>query len=265
VSTGLNIIVCIKQVPEATNVEFEKTTGRLKRDGAAAVINPFDEFALEAALRIKEKHNGTIKVLSMGPPIAEQALRDAIAMGCDEGWLATDSVFGGADTWATSLTLAKCIQNIGKFDIVVCGLKTTDGDTGQTGPEMAEHLNVPCISYVSEFIGIKDGIATVKRNLDDGVETLAVQLPIIITVSKDIGQPRLATLRGRLAAKKITIKQITNKELAMDPKAIGLDGSPTRVTKIFTPDPIVGGEIVEGSVDKLSDAIINRLKEAKVL
>lgn len=261
----MNIIVCIKQVPEATDVEFEKTTGRLKRDGVAAVINPFDEFAIEAALRIKEKHNGIVKVLSMGPPSAEQALRGAISMGCEEGWLATDRVFGGADTWATSLTLAKCIQSIGKFDIVVCGLKTTDGDTGQTGPEMAEHLNVPCISYVSEFVGIKDGVVTVKRNLDDGVETLAVPLPLIITVSKDIGQPRLATLRGRLAAKKITIKLITNKELAMDPKAIGLDGSPTRVIKIFTPEPIVGGEVVEGSADKLADAIVDRLKEAKML
>jgi electron transfer flavoprotein beta subunit len=265
VSAGLNIIVCIKQVPEATDVEFDKTTGRLKRDGAAAIINPFDEFAIEAALRIKEKHNGTVKVLSMGPPSAEQALRDAIAMGCDEGWLATDRVFGGADTWATSFTLAKCIQSIGKFDIVVCGLKTTDGDTGQTGPEIAEHLNVPCINYVSEFIGIKDGVAMMKRNLDDGVETLAVPLPTIITVSKDIGQPRLATLRGRLAAKRITIRQITNKELAMDPNTIGLDGSPTRVIKIFTPEPIAGGEVVEGPVDKLADAIFIRLKEAKVL
>ncbi len=252
-------------MPEATNVEFENTTGRLKRDEVAAVINPFDEYAIEAALRIKEKNNGTVKVLSMGPLSAEQSLRDAIAMGCDEGWLATDSVFGGADTWATSLTLSKCIQSIGKFDIVICGLKTTDGDTGQTGPEIAEHLSVPCVSYVSEFVEIKDGFATVKRNLDDGVETLKVQLPTVFTVSKDVGQPRLATLRGRLAAKKISVKRITNKELALDPKDIGLDGSPTRVIKIFTPDLIEGGEIVEGSVDKLTDAIINKLKEAKTL
>jgi electron transfer flavoprotein beta subunit len=252
-------------VPETTDVEFEKTTGRLKREGVAAVINPFDEFAIEAALRIKEKYNGKIKVISMGPPLAEQSIRDALAMGCDEGWLATDPVFGGADTWATSFTLAKCIQNIGKFDVIICGLKTTDGDTGQTGPELAEHLNIPCISYVTEILEIKDDIVTVKRTLDDGIETLEVHLPVILTVTKEIGQPRLATLRGRLSAKKIPIKQITNKELMLDPKTVGLEGSPTRVIKIFTPEPVGGGETVEGSVELLVDTIINKLKETKVI
>ncbi len=264
-SVGLNIVICIKQVPETTEVEFDKETGRLKREGVAAVINPFDEYAIETGLRLKEKHGGRVKAISMGPPMAEQALRDAIAMGCDEGWLVSDRVFGGADTWATSLTLAKSIQLTGPHDIVICGLKTTDGDTGQTGPEMAEHLGEPCISYVSQILDVKDGKVTLKRNLDDGVETLEAPLPLIITVSKDVGQPRLATLRGRLAAKKAVIKIITNKEMGMNPKELGLDGSYTRVTKIFTPEPHAGGEVIEGTPDQLADAIYAKLREAKIV
>ena len=264
-SVGLNIVICIKQVPETTEVEFDKETGRLKRDGVAAVINPFDEYAIETGLRLKEKHGGRVKVISMGPPAAEQALRDAIAMGCDEGFLVTDRVFGGADTWATSLTLAKSIQTTGPHDIIICGLKTTDGDTGQTGPEMAEHMGEPCISYVSAIIDVKDRKVTLKRNLDDGVETLEAPMPLIITVGKDVGQPRLATLRGRLAAKKAVIKPITNKELGMNPKELGLDGSYTRVTKIFTPEPHAGGEVIKGTPDQLADAIFKRLKEEKIV
>ncbi len=262
---GLNIIVCIKQVPETTEVEFDKETGRLKREGVAAVINPFDEYAIETGLRLKEKNGGAVKVITMGPPMAESSLRDAIAMGADEGWLATDRVFGGADTWATSLTIARCIKSMGPFDLVVCGFKTTDGDTGQVGPEMAEHLGVPCVSYVNQVLEAKDGRITLRRALDDGVETLDVPLPAIITVSKDIGQPRLPTLRGRLAAKKAVIKTITNKDLGMDVKEIGLDGSFTRVTKIFTPEPHAGGQVIEGTPDQLADAIYAKLKEARIV
>jgi len=264
-SAALNIIICIKQVPETTEVEFDEETGRLKREGVAAVINPFDEYAIETGLRIKEKTDGIVRVVSMGPPMAEQALRDAIAMGCDEGWLITDRAFGGADTWATSLTLSKSLQYIGKYDLIICGLKTTDGDTGQTGSEIAEHLGIPCISYVSQIIDIKDRIMTLKRNLDDGVETLESPLPLVITVSKDIGQPRLATLRGRLTSKKSVIKQITNNELSLDPQEIGLNGSPTRVVKIFTPEQVVAGVILEGPPDKLAESIYQKLKKAKVL
>jgi len=264
-STGLNIIVCIKQVLETTEVEFDKETGRLKREGIAAIINPFDEYAIETGLRIKEKSGGLVKVLSMGPPNAEQALRDAIALGADEAYLATDHVFAGADTWATGYTLAKCVQKIGEFDIIICGLKTTDGDTGQTGPEMAEVLDVPCICYVNEIISIKDGIITLKRSLDEGIELLETKLPLVITVSKDIAHPRLATLRGRIAAKKAVINQLTNKELDLDVKTIGLEGSFTRVIKIFTPQINFDGEIIQGNPNELADAIFYKLKEVKVI
>jgi electron transfer flavoprotein alpha/beta subunit len=264
-SEGLNIVVCIKQVPETTEVQFDEETGRLKREGVAAIINPFDEYAIEEALRLKEKHGGTVKVITMGPPWAADALRDAIAIGADEGWLATDRVFGGADTWATSLTLAKCIEKMGPYDLIICGLKTTDGDTGQTGPEMAEHLDIPHVCYVSEIKELKDRKVTLRRNMDEGVETLEAKLPLLLSVGKDINQPRLATLRGRLKAKKAEIREITNKDLNLDPKTIGLDGSYTRVVKIFEPMVHEAGEIVEGTVDELVEAVYNKLQECKVI
>lgn len=264
-SEGYNIVVCIKQVPETTEVEFDEETGRLKREGVAAIINPFDEYAIEEGLKIKEAHGGTVKVVTMGPPWAADALRDAIAMGADEGILVTDRAFGGADTWATSLTLAKSIEHMGPYDLIICGLKTTDGDTGQTGPEMAEHMGIPHVCYVNEVSEIKDGKVKLKRILDDGIETLEAPLPLLLSVSKDINQPRLATLRGRLKAKKAEIKEITNNDLGIDPKKIGLDGSFTRVVKIFEPETHEAGEVVEGNPDELVDAIFKKLQECKVI
>ena len=264
-SEGLNIVVCIKQVPETTEVDFDEETGRLKREGVAAVINPFDEYAIEEGLKIKEAHGGTVKVLTMGPPWAADALRDAIAMGADEGYLATDRAFAGADTWATSLTLAKTIEHMGDYDLIITGLKTTDGDTGQTGPEMAEHMGIPHVCYVNEVSEIKDGKVTLKRIMDDGIETLEAPLPLLLSVSKDINQPRLATLRGRLKAKKAEIKEITNNDLALDPMEIGLDGSFTRVVKIFEPETHEAGEVVEGTTDELVEAIFGKLQECKVI
>jgi len=261
----LNIVVPIKQVPETTEVQFDEETGRLIREGVAAIINPFDEYAIEEALRIKEKHGGVVKVITMGPPWAADALRDAIAMGADEGWLATDRAFAGADTWATSLTLAKCVERMGAPDLIICGLKTTDGDTGQTGPEMAEHLDMPHVCYVSEITEICGGKVTLKRNMDEGVETLEAPMPLLITVGKDINQPRLATLRGRLKAKKSEIKEITNEDLKMPPDEVGLDGSFTRVVKVFEPEAPEAGEVVEGTPDELADAILAKLRECKVI
>ena len=261
----MNIVVCIKQVPETTEVEFDEETGRLKREGVAAVINPFDEYAIEEALRLREKHGGVVKVVTMGPPWAADALRDAIAMGADEGWLATDRVFAGADTWATSLTLAKCVERMAPFDMIICGLKTTDGDTGQTGPEMAEQLGIPHVCYVCEVTEIRDRRVTVRRNLDDGVEILEAPLPLLITVSKNINQPRLATLRGRLKAKRAEIREITNGDLGLDPREIGLDGSYTRVVKLFEPTLHEAGEVVEGTVDEMVDTILGKLVECKVI
>ncbi len=263
--TGFNIIVCIKQVPETTEVDFDEETGRLMREGVAAVINPFDEYAIEAGLNIREAHGGKVKVVTMGPPWAAEALRDALALGADEGYLVTDRAFAGADTWATSLTLAKSIEYMGDYDMIICGLKTTDGDTGQTGPEMAEQLGLPHVCYVNEIVEIEDGKVVLKRNLDTGVETLEAPLPLVVSVSKDINQPRLATLRGKLKAKKATITEITNEDLGIPSNEIGLDGSFTRVVDLFEPEVTGAGEVVEGTPDEVVEAIFMKLKECKVI
>ena len=264
-SKDMNIIVCIKQVPETTEVDFDEETGRLKREGVAAVVNPFDEYAIEEGIRLKEKFGGTVKVLSMGPPQAESALRDAIAMGADEAYLATDRAFAGADTWATSYTLGLSIQKLAPYDLVICGMKTIDGDTGQVGPELAHQLGVPHVCYVNEILEITGEEIRLTRLLDDRVETLEASLPIVISVSKNINQPRLATLRGRLNAKKTEIHKITSNDLEADPMRLGLNGSPTRVVKIFTPARQTAGDIVEGSPEELTDRILQKLVECKVI
>jgi electron transfer flavoprotein beta subunit len=258
-------VVCIKQVPETTEVEFDPDTGTLKREGIAAVVNPFDEYAVEEGLRLKERFGGIVKVLTMGPPQAESALRDTLALGCDEAWLATDRAFAGADTWATSYTLGLCIGKLAPYDIVICGFKTTDGDTGQVGPELGHQLGAPHVCYVNKILDVSGGRIKLTRMLDDGVETLEVPLPIVITVTKEINQPRLATLRGRLKAKKMEIKQITSSDIEVDPSNLGLEGSPTRVVKIFTPTPPVSGEVFEGSPEELAERILEKLIECKVI
>ena len=262
---GLNIIVCIKQVPETTEVEIDPETGRLKREGVASVINPFDEFAVEEGIRLKERHDGTVKVLTMGPPMAEASLRDAIALGCDEAWLATDRAFAGADTLATSYTLALCIEKMEPYDLIICGLKTTDGDTGQVGPELAEHLGIPHVCYVNKILEVTGDTIQLTRMLDDGVETLEAPLPALITVTKEINQPRLATLRGRLKARKADIKRLTSKDISGDPAKFGLDGSATRVIKVFTPTPPAGGEVAEGSPEELAERVLEKLIDCKVI
>ena len=262
---GLNIIVCIKQVPETVEVEIDPETGRLMREKYPGILNPFDEHAVEEALRLRERYGGYVKVLTMGPPMAEKALRDAIAMGCDEAWLATDRAFAGADTLATSYTLSLCIRKMMPYDLIICGLKTTDGDTGQVGPELAEHLGIPHICYVSQILEISEGRIRVRRRLDDGVETLEAPLPALITVTKEINQPRLPTLKGKLRAKRAEIKTLTASDLGGDPSLYGLEGSPTRVVKVFHPEPPRGGEIIQGEPDELAERILRKLEEVGVI
>ena len=264
-SDELNIIVCIKQVPETTEVEFDEETGRLKREGIAAIVNPFDEYAIEEGLSLKERYSGAVKVLCMGPPQAESALKEAVAMGCDEVWLATDRAFAGADTWATSYTLALCAEKMAPYDIIICGLKTTDGDTGQVGPELAEHLGVPHVCYVNKILDVSEGRIKLTRSLDDGVETLEAPLPLVISVTKEINEPRLPTLRSRMRARKAEINQLTSADVDADPSKLGLEGSPTRVVKIFTPEAPEGGEIVKGTSEELAEILFQKLLECKVI
>ena len=198
----MNIVVCIKQVPGTTTVKINPETGTLMREGVEAVVNPFDEYAIEEALRIKERIGGTVKVITMGPPQAEDALKTAISMGADECFLITDRAFGGADTWATSYTISKGIQSLGQVDLIICGKQAIDGDTAQVGPGVAEMLGLPFVAWVRKVEEITEQVIRVERLMEDGYEVVEMPLPGLITVVKEINVPRLDSLKGKMRAKK---------------------------------------------------------------
>lgn len=191
----MNIIVPIKQVPETSNVKMDPETGTMIRGGVETVVNPLDLYAIETALRLKEEHSGRVTAITMGPPPAEKALREAVAMGCDEALLVSDRKFGGADTWATSYTLAQAIKTLDDFDLIIAGERATDGDTAQVGPGIAAWLHLPVATYVAAIERIDSGTMTVERLVEEGYQILRLPKPALITVVKEIAAPRLPTLR----------------------------------------------------------------------
>jgi len=231
----MRIIVPIKQVPETSAVKMDERTGTMIREGVEAIVNPLDLYAIEAAIQIKESRQAEVVVLSMGPPKAAAAIREAIAMGCDRGVLLSDKAFAGSDTWATSYTLAAAIRRIGPPELIICGERATDGDTGQVGPGLAAFLGLPVATYVSKIDQIRDGLCRVHRMVEDGYEILETDTPAVITVVKEIAPPRLPTLRGKLRARQARIPTWTGRQLDVEAGKLGLDGSPTRVVKISRP------------------------------
>ncbi|RLE10360.1 electron transfer flavoprotein subunit beta [Candidatus Aerophobetes bacterium] len=263
----MHIIVCIKQVPdteELSKVRINSRTNTLVREGIKSIINPFDENAIEEALRIKERHGGKVTVLSMGPPQAEEALRRALAMGADKAILLSDRSFAGSDTLATSYTLAMGIRKIGEFDLVLLGKQAIDGDTAQVGPGLAEWLNLPQITYVRR-IELSSSKIKAERSLEDSFEIVETNLPALLTVTKEINTPRYPSLRGLLKAKKEKITVWTSKDLALDKERIGLDGSPTQVVKIFTPESPKRGKILTGEIPEIADKLISEMKKRKII
>lgn len=256
----MNIIVCIKQVPETTEVRINPETNTLIREGVKSIINPFDMYAIEEAVRLKEKFGGKAIVLSMGPPQAEAAIREAISMGIDEGILVGDRAFAGSDTWATSYTLSGAIKKIGVFDLIICGKQASDGDTAQVGPGISAHLDVPQVTYVKKIEEVKDKSMRVERMLEEGYEVIETPLPALITVVKEINEPRLPSLKGMMRAKSAKITSWSQKDLNLDPQSIGLCGSPTQVVKIFTPTPRAGGQMLSGEVPEIAEKIVELLK-----
>ncbi len=256
----MNIIVCIKQVPETTDVKIDPETNTLIREGVASIINPFDTYAIEEGVRLREKFGGKVTVLSMGPPQAQEALREAISVGADEGVLLSDRAFAGSDTWATSYTLAKAIEKIGAFDIILCGKQASDGDTAQVGPGISTHLDIPQVTYVKKIEEIKENAVKVERMTEGGFEIIEAPIPCLMTVVKEINEPRLPSLRGKMKARKAEIKVMTSKDLDLDPSKIGLNGSPTKVMKIFTPPPRKGGQILQGEADRVAADLVELLK-----
>lgn len=261
----MNIVVCLKQVPGTTKVKIDPQTNTLIREGIENIVNPFDTYALEEGGRIKERCGGKVTAVSMGPPQAEEMLREAISTSADEAILLSDSTFAGSDTWATAYTLAKAIDKLEQCDLIICGRQTIDGDTGQVGPELAEILSLPFVAYVSKVEEIGNEYIRVRRMIEEGYEVIEMSLPAVITVVKEINVPRLPSLRGLARAKSATIPVWTAEELGVNKSMVGLSGSATRVVKIFFPQRVCRSEILQGDLESQVDTLVDKLREAKII
>ncbi len=233
----MRIVVCIKQVPDTSEVRIDPERGTLIREGVASILNPLDEHAIEAAVELSDRLGAEAVVMSMGPPQAESVLREALARGCDWAVLLTDRAFAGADTWATSYTLACAIRALGDVGLVLCGKQAIDGDTAQVGPGIATHLGWPQATYVRRTQQASTQSLVVERLTDWGNETVRVGLPAVLTVLKDLNLPRLPSLVGQMQARRAKVERWDATRIGGDPAQFGLDGSPTRVVRVFTPPP----------------------------
>lgn len=262
----MNIIVCLKQVPDTEAVKLNPETNTLVRDGVENIMNPFDRQALEAALMLKDKEGAKVTVLTMGLPQATDILKEAIAMGADDGILLSDRALAGSDTLATSIALAAAVKHIGGYDLVMCGKQAVDGDTAQVGPEMAEHLGIPQITGALKVDFADDKFVVVREN-ESSVQTLACAAPLLVTVTRAEKEPRFASIKGKMKARKAVIPTLTVADLAIDTKLVGLSGSPTKVKRVFTPEvAVVESEIInEEDTDKAVDMLFNKLVEAKII
>jgi len=262
----MNILTCIKQVPGTTKVEVDPVTGVLKRDGISSKMNPYDLYALETALKIKEAAGGTIKVISMGPPQASEVIKEAYMMGADEGAILSDRNFAGADVLATAYTLSQGIKKMGGFDLIIAGKQTTDGDTAQVGPEIAEYLGIPHIANVIKIEELKDNSIVVEMDMPNTVEVAEIKFPCLITVEKDIFQPRLPSYKRKLETKDRDIKMYSLKDFDdKNTKNYGLNGSPTQVERIFPPPINDNKEIWNGTSEELSEKLSAKLKNLKFI
>ncbi|MDH7525921.1 MAG: electron transfer flavoprotein subunit beta/FixA family protein [Peptococcaceae bacterium] len=252
----LRIVIPIKQVPETSNVKMDEKTGTMIREGVESIINPLDLYAIETGIQLKEKYGGEITVITMGPPSAEKALREALAMGCDEAILVSGKEFSGSDTWATSYALSEAVRKIERIDIILAGERATDGDTGQVGPGLASFLNLPLSTYTSRIVELNEGRIVVERLVEEGYEMLRLPLPAVLTVVKEISDPRLPTLRGKKAARAKNIPVWDAGVIGIEATRIGLKGSPTRVVKIESPKVARKGVLLKAQdEDSLQEAV----------
>ena len=262
----MDIVVCIKQVPDTTEVKIDPKTNTLVRQGVPSIVNPFDKNAIEAGLRLKEKYGGRVTVVSMGPPQANDALKECLAMGADDAVLVSDRAFGGADTLATSYTLAATIRALGHFDVILSGKQAIDGDTAQVGPEMAEHLGITQLTYVAK-IDIQGDTVQVYREHEEGYEVVEARLPVLLSVVKSINVPRYPTVKGIMkAVHKDKIRVLSAKDLEVDMDRLGLKGSATQVRQIFTPPQRGQGILIrQDSARKSVDELMAKLSDAKIV
>ncbi|AVQ37979.1 electron transfer flavoprotein subunit beta [Clostridium botulinum] len=260
----MDILVCVKQVPGTSKVEVDPVTGVLKRDGVDSKMNPYDLYALETALRLKEKLGGVVKVISMGPPQAAEVIKEAYMMGADEGVLLSDRKFAGADVLSTAYTISQGVRKMDQFDLILCGKQTTDGDTAQVGPEMAEYLNIAHIANVIKIEEVKDGSIVVEMDMPNTIEVAEVKYPCLLTVEKDIYEPRLPSYRRKLETKDREVKMLSLKDFEdKNENMYGLNGSPTQVERIFPPAVNTDKEMWTGTGEELGHKLAEKLKVMK--
>lgn len=262
----MDILVCVKQVPDTAEIKIDPVTNTLVRAGVPSIVNPFDKNALEAAVQLKEAHGGTVTVITMGPEQAKDALKECVSVGADKAVLITDRAFGGSDTYATSYILSQAIKKLGNFDLIICGKQAIDGDTAQVGPAIAEHLGMPLLTYAAK-IEVKDNKVCINRETDEGYDIVEANLPAVCTVVKSINEPRFPTIKSKMSANKAKIEVLTAAELSdIDSSKIGLKGSPTRVKKTFVPAKREAGTRIKEATGK--DAalkLVGMLVEAKLV
>ena len=262
----MKIIVCIKQVPDTTEIKIDPVKGTLMREGVPSILNPDDANALEAALRLKEKYpDSEVCVLTMGPDQAKYALRECLAMGADKAYLLSSRAFGGADTCATSTTIAAGIRKIGNYDLILAGRQAIDGDTAQVGPQVAQRLGLPVATYVQAIRELKDDSVTVERQLEDGYDVLQVQTPCLLTAVKELNVPRYMTVAGIEEAYRREITVWNENDVELSPDNCGMNASPTKVFRSFTPDPKGQGEMISGSPAEAARILIEKLTEKHVI
>jgi len=262
----MRILVCAKQVPDTNEVKIDPIKGTMIREGVPSILNPDDANALEAALAIKDEDPETeVIVLTMGPPQSSEMLRECLAMGADEAYLLSDRAFGGADTWATSATLAAGIKKIKKVDLVLAGRQAIDGDTAQVGSQIAQRLKMPVVTYVQD-IKIDGKKAIVQRQMEDGYEVIEVQLPCLLTCVKELNEPRYMSIGGIIDAYEQSITTWNHEDIGLTPEACGLNASPTQVYRSFTP-PVKGvGEMLTGiTVSEIAVSLVSKLKENHII
>lgn len=256
----MKIVVCVKQVPDAKDVRLDPKTNTLAREGVESIMNPYDRHAVEEAVCLKEKHGGTVTVLSMGPPQAEETLREAISCGADDAVLVSDRAFAGADTWATTYTLSQAIKKLDGFDLILCGKQAIDGDTAQVGPGLAERLDIPYITNTRKVSNYADTTIRLERMMDDGYDEIEMELPGLLTVVKEINDPRVPSLKGKMKAKKVEVKVMTAADIEADPDSLGLKGSTTQVVKVFSPQAKGDREMITGTVSEQVEQLVQKIE-----
>ena len=262
----MKILVCVKQVPGSNNVEVDPVTGVLKRSGIASKCNPYDLYAIEAALSFAERFGGSVESLTMGPPQAKAVIQETVCMGASHGTVLTDRKFAGADVLATAYTISQGIRKCGEFDLIICGKQTTDGDTAQVGAEVAEYLGIPNISNVLSIEDCSDRQVLLRANLDNNIVTLTAPLPCLISVDGDINTPRLPSYKVRKTLTEDSVKFLTFADFEdQNPDHYGLTGSATQVERIFPPEKLASKHTIEGDADAQVEALFTLLGDKKLL